>query len=135
MSQENVEIVSRIYKAAASRDTAAIFDLYDEDVVLDGSRVSLPGNEMVYKGHEGLREFFRIWHEAWGQVNYDYEELLEVGEEKVVAVVNRRVRGRSSALDLERRFALLWTIRAGRAVRVVWFLNRTDALEAAGLSE
>ena len=135
MSEDNVEVVRKIYEAAANRDAAAIFDLYDVDVVLDGSRVALPGNQMVYRGHPGVREFFRIWHEAWGQVEYDYEELIDAGRDRVVAVVNRHVRGRKSDLGLERRFALVWTVRAGRAIRVVWFLSRADALEAARLPE
>jgi ketosteroid isomerase-like protein len=29
MSQENVELVRRLFEAAARRDTAALFDLYD----------------------------------------------------------------------------------------------------------
>jgi hypothetical protein len=31
--------------------------------------------------------------------------------------------------------ALVWTIRKGKVIRVVWFPTRADALEAAGLSE
>jgi hypothetical protein len=29
----------------------------------------------------------------------------------------------------------LWTLRDDRVIRVVWFLDRADALEAAGLRE
>jgi ketosteroid isomerase-like protein len=89
---------------------------------------------MIYTGHDGLREFFRVWHEAWGQVEYDYEELIDAGEQ-VVAVVTRHARGRTSGVQVEKPFALVWTIRNGKAVRVVWFLDRAEALEAAGLSE
>lgn len=31
--------------------------------------------------------------------------------------------------------ALLWTIRDGKVVRVVWYPTRAQALEAAGLRE
>lgn len=134
MSEENVETVRRIYEAAASRDSEAIFDLYDEGVVLDGSKVALPGNEMIYTGHDGLRKLFRAWSEAWDQVEYGYDELIDAGNQ-VVAVVTRHARGRTSGVEVEKQFALVWTIREGKAIRVVWFLDRANALHAAGLSE
>ena len=41
MSQENVEIVRRVYEAAARRDAANIFALYDPDVELDATRTGV----------------------------------------------------------------------------------------------
>jgi hypothetical protein len=32
-------------------------------------------------------------------------------------------------------FYLVWTLRQGRVIRLVWFPTRDHALEAAGLSE
>ena len=134
MSKENVEIVRRIYEAAAGRDAETVMELYDPEVELDGSRLELAGLDDVYRGHDGLRRFFREWHEAWVKIEYDYEELIDAGEQ-VIAVVTRHARGRASGAEVERPFALLWTLRDGKVVRVVWYLTREDALEAAGLSE
>ena len=53
----------------------------------------------------------------------------------MISVVTRHARGRASGVGVERPFALLWTLREGKVVRVVWFLDRTEALEAAGLGE
>ena len=132
MSRENVEIVRRVYEAAARRDTATVLDLYHPEVELDASRFAIDTG--VYRGHDGLRSLFREWHEAWGSIEYDYEELIDAGE-RVISVVTRHARGRASGVEVERPFALLWTLREGRVVRVVWFLDRAEALEAAGLSE
>ena len=137
MSQENVEIVRRVYDAAARRDSATVFALYRPDVELDASRLGVPGaagDDGVSHGHEGLRAFFREWHEAWGEIEYDYEELIEAGEQ-VISIVSRHARGRSSGVSVERSFALLWTLRDGKVARVVWFLTRDEALQAAGLSD
>ena len=137
MSRENVEIVRQVYEAAASRDAAAVFALYDPLVELDASRLGLAGGAGtagISRGHEGLRSFFREWHEAWGNIEYSYEELIDAGEQ-VIAVVNRHARGRASGIEVERPFALLWTLREGKVIRVAWFLSRADALEAAGVSE
>ena len=137
MSQENVETVRRIYKAALRRDAATVLALYDPGVELDASRIGVsmhPSGGDAYHGHDGLRDLFRDWHEAWGKIEYDYEELIDAGEQ-VVAVVRRHARGRASGVEVERPFALLWTLRDGKVIRVVWYLTREEALEAAGLRE
>jgi ketosteroid isomerase-like protein len=133
MSEENVEVVRRIYEAAARRDPETIFALYGSDVELDATRLGV-GDLGVYHGHDGLRRLFADLHEAWGRIDYDYEELLDAGEQ-VISVVARHAWGRASGVEIERPFALLWTLRDGKVVRVVWFLSRAEALEAAGLSE
>ena len=138
MSEENVEVVRRVYEAAAGRDTETILALYDPAVELDVSRLMVSGGggstEGVYVGHDGLRSLFRDWYEAYESIDYDYEQLTDAGE-NVIAVVNRKVRGRSSGVEVEQRVALVWTVRDRKVIRVVWFLAEGEALEAAGLSE
>ena len=128
-----MEIVRQVYEAAAGRDAASIFDLYDPEVELDASRMGV-GDLGIYHGHEGLRRLFGEFHEVWGKIEYDYEELIDAGQH-VVAVVRRHARGRASGVDVEAPLALLWTVRDGKVVRVVWCSTREEALEAAGLSE
>jgi ketosteroid isomerase-like protein len=139
MSQENVEIVRRVYDAAARRDTPAVLALYDSQVELDPSRLQFAGlaggDGGVYHGHEGLRRFFREWHEAWKAIEYSFDELIDAGGEHVISVVTRQARGRASGAEVERPFALVWTLRAGKVARVVWFLSRSEALEALGPSQ
>jgi ketosteroid isomerase-like protein len=134
MSEENVEIVRRIYDAAARRDAATVLSLYDPEVELDNSRLQVVGGEELYHGHEGLRRFFREWHEAWERIDYDYDELIDAGDQ-VISVVTRRGRGRASGAEVEVHVALLWTLRDGKVVRVVWFPSRQEALEAAGVEK
>jgi ketosteroid isomerase-like protein len=137
MSKENVEIVRRVYEAARRRDSAAVFALYDAGVVLDNTRLQVPGvgADTVYHGHDGLRTFFRDWHEAWQSIDYDFDELIDAPGDKVVSLVTRRGRGRESGADVELALALAWTIRDGKVVRVVWFSSRDEALRAVGLPE
>ena len=132
MARKNVEIVRSIYEAAARRDAAAVFALYDPEVELDNSALEVVGwGGRVYRGHEGVRSFFREWHEAWEAVDYDFDDLIEAPGEHVISVVTRRARGRASGAEGTLDLALLWTIRDERVVRVVWFSSREDALAAA----
>jgi len=88
----------------------------------------------LYRGHEGIRRWFRAWNEAWVESDLHLEELIEAGED-VVSVVSRRGRGRVSGVEVQSPGAVLWTIRNGKVARVVLFPTRDEALEAVGLSE
>ena len=133
MSEENVETVRRVYEAAARRDAEAIYALYDPEVELNATRIGV-GDLGIYHGHEGLRVLFGELHQTWGAVQYDYEELIDAGDH-VVAVVLRHAQGRASGVDIEAPLAVLWTLRDGKVISVVWFGSRAEALEAVGLSD
>jgi ketosteroid isomerase-like protein len=137
MSEENVELVRRVYDANARGDAAAVLALYDPKVEWDISRAparDLLGEPHVFHGHDGLRGFFRAWYEAWGHVEADLEDLIDAGVQ-VISVETTRGRGRASGVEVELPHAAVWTVRDGKIIRVVWFGTRAEALEAAGLSE
>lgn len=136
MSQENVEIVRRVYAAAARRDGASVLALYDSEVEWDVSRspmARLVGGT-VYHGHEDLRRFFRDYHDAWESVEYDPAELIDAGD-YVISVDVERARGRASGVATELTQYAVWTIKDGKIVRVVWFPARQDALDAAAWAD
>jgi ketosteroid isomerase-like protein len=134
MSRENVEIVRELYDAAARRDAAAVFALYDPEVELDASGITLGGliGQPVRHGHEGVRSYLHDLHEAWDDLDYDLEELIPAGEQ-VISFITRRGRGRSSGIAVEMSYAIVWTLREGRIVRLVWFPSHEEALKALGL--
>jgi ketosteroid isomerase-like protein len=137
MPQENVEVVRRIYEAAARRDAPAVLALYDPEVEVDFTRAPLGGLTQtgVFRGLENLQLFFREYYEAWENLDDSYDELFAVGEQ-VISVATVSGRGRASGLEIQLSDqAGLWTLRDGRVIRVVWFPTRAEALEAAGLRE
>jgi ketosteroid isomerase-like protein len=133
MSQENVEVVRRVFEAAGRRDTTGVLALYHPEVEWDTSG-TVPGDVMgrsVYRGHDGVRTFFREFYEAWEKIEYNLEELVDA-DDQVVSVLTIRGRGRASGIELERHTTGVWTIHDGKIVRVIWFPTRQDALEAVG---
>jgi ketosteroid isomerase-like protein len=112
--------------------------LYDSGVEFDGARSPLGqvegGGAFQGRGYDALRDWFRKWHQAWENVVYDCEELIDAGDEHVVSFVTMRARGRTSGLSIERPQINVWTIRDAKVTRVVWFPTREEALEAVGLS-
>lgn len=138
MSQENVDVVRRIYAASAARDPEKVLSLYDPEVEWDGSRhrwAEVLDAETKFRGHEQLRSFFRRYHEMWDTFEYDVEEVIDAGEH-IISVVTSRARGRSSGIEVEwAEQVAVWTIRDGRVVRVVWLPSREEAFEVVGLRE
>ena len=134
MSQENVEIVRRVYDAGARRDGAAVLSLHDPEVEWDISHS--PARELMghrsYHGHEGLRLFFSEWYEAWDAVAPDLHELIDAGDD-VISVETTHGRGRASGAPVTLSHHAVWTIREGKVARVVWFGTQAEALEAAGV--
>jgi len=136
VSQENVEIVRRLFDAVAGRDAATVLALYDRDLEWDGSRSrwsELLQAGVSFRGHEGLRRFSRAYYEMWESFHDEIQELIDAGDH-VVSVVTTRGRGRASGIDVEwRGNAGVWTIREGKIVKVAWFSTRSEALKAVGL--
>jgi ketosteroid isomerase-like protein len=62
------------------------------------------------------------------------EEFLDVGE-RVVVVLSMRAKGLSSGVALERRDAMVFQLRDGKTMRLVYYNSRKQALEAVGLTE
>ena len=136
MSEENVEVVRRVYDAAARHDAEAVLALYDREVEWDVSRAHpiprMVGGDDLFRGHEEMRRFFRERHEAFGEIEDICEELIDAGDQ-VISVGTLRGRGRASGLEVEQTLFAVWTVEQDKIVRVIFFPTRADALEAAGL--
>ena len=88
----------------------------------------------VYRGHEGVREWLAHQREVWQSQRYEPEELIAVGEDRVLAALRFVSVGRDG-IETVAHIATLTTIRAGKVTRMQAFITKAAALEAAGLSE
>ena len=135
MSQENVEIIRRMYQRWLQQDPA-LFDAFDQDIELHPDPAAdWVGVNDTYRGHDGVRRYMAQVYEAFEDYRPEVEDLLDGGD-KVVTLAIEHGRGRSSGAAVEaRRTAHVWTMRAGRAIRLDLYLDRAEAFEATGLSE
>ncbi len=69
MSQENVELVMSMYDAVQRRDYESPFEVWDENAVWDMSGFGLPDMAKLYRGHDGIRAFWRAWLAAWRRLS------------------------------------------------------------------
>jgi ketosteroid isomerase-like protein len=131
MSQENVEIVTRCCEAFDRGDYEAALDALSPDVEYDLSHFP---DGRVYRGHEGVREAFRIWMGTWEDYRQERRGLIDAGEEVVVPTLEHG-RGKGSGVELDRQTVGVWTMRDGKAVRIRFYTTVAEALEAVELSE
>ena len=134
MSQENVEVVRRLYQAFETRDNVFPFEVYDPDIEWYSGAPDGVGFEPVYRGHDGVRAFWRYWLESWESLEFRLDDLIDAGDD-VVALIWQRNRGRASGAVIEYEWAQVWTLREGLVTRQRIFMSRQDALKAVGLEK
>ena len=107
---------------------------FDPEIEWDASSSPLPDIGGVYRGKDEVRQFWREWLAAWDTVEFEYE-LVDAGD-RVVALIDQRMRGRSTGIEVPLgKYAQVWTFRDGLVVHWEAYASQSDALEAAGLSE
>jgi hypothetical protein len=128
--------MARAYAAANRRDFELILTATaDEPYEYRPSRDLLPPDmETVYHGHDGYLRFWRLWLDAFQDIRWDPEEILDFGE-KALVTTQQSGRGSSSGVAVSEPVFQLFTFRRGLVVRQEDFLDREQALEAVGLSE
>jgi ketosteroid isomerase-like protein len=134
MSRENVEVMMDTFRAFQERDDEALFANYAADIVWDLGDYSPWTDQPLFRGHDGIRQFFRLWLEDFADYEGQALDPVSVGERVVVTVVDR-AKGKRSGAPIERRHAQIWTFRDGKVVRIEIRDSRADALEAVGLQE
>ena len=132
MSRENVERLRSAFEEFLRREPRAGADLLDPDVVWDFTDTQIFDLNRVYHGPEEVSQFWRDWLGAWETVEFEYE-LVDAGD-RVVALIDQRMRGRSTDIEVPLgKYAQVWTFRDGLVVHWKSYDSQAEALEAAGL--
>ena len=135
MSQEKVEIARRAFAAfARAGDIEVLLELCAEDIVWDVSRSDFP-DKGIYHGLEGVREWTRGIEDAFEGLVWEFEEITDLGQNRVLVVSRLKGQGQFSKIGIDYRFPYVLTFGDGIAVRVDRYRDRAEALEAVGLAE
>ena len=126
--------VSRGFAALQRGDfEAALGNFYAPDVEWHGAVGGLDEGR-VLRGHAEALEAFRDYYDTWERLELRPEEIIDTGDELIV-FVHEVARGRKSGVVVETDTAAISTLNGGRVVQVHNYLDRKEALEAAGLKE
>jgi hypothetical protein len=125
-------VMARAYAAANRRDFELVLTFNDGDRYEYRPSTDLlpPDMETVYHGFEGYRRFWRLWLDAFENIRWDPEEILDFGE-KVLVTTRQSGRGSGSGVAVSEPVFQLFTLRRGLVIRQEDFIDREQALRAA----
>jgi ketosteroid isomerase-like protein len=103
------------------------FEMHEASTIID--------TPDVFRGRAAVIDVLRNLEEAFEEMSWEIERLVEAPDGRVVVFVHARGRGRGSGVEIDARIAHVWTFRDDKAVRMEVFVERAEALEAVGLAE
>jgi ketosteroid isomerase-like protein len=134
MSGQNLQVGRDLIDAVNRRDLDAFLARLRTDVEWDDSE-GWPGIRGVYRGPDGVRDWWERFLEVWESVAIEIEELREGDDGVVLLQVAGAFRGGVSGASAEvRAWELLW-IEDGQVLRRKLSWSREEALAAAGLQD
>jgi ketosteroid isomerase-like protein len=131
MSRENVELVRLIHDGWSRGDFGVGTDLMAPEFEWHQYAEAVePGSHRGAAIGGAISKIF----EVYDNFRVEPEEYIDAGD-KVVVTARAQGTGRGSGVELDQRFAFVWTVRHGKLADLVMFADRHEALEAAGLRE
>ncbi len=128
MSQENVEIVRRVYEVVEARGIEGLLELATDDIVWV-SDPRFPGGG-THAGTANVRRWLtKLW--IYDQVSIEIEEIVDLEDRALGITRFHGVSGDAPPVDW--LWCHLFAFRGGLISRAQSFLDRDEALEAAGL--
>jgi ketosteroid isomerase-like protein len=134
VSQENVQIVRRLWQVYADRGLGGLSEFFDEDIdwrAIEGA----PDDVGEIRGIEAMLHYMGDWLETFDDITSVPTELLDLGDDRVLAVLRVAGRARLSGVETELSYAVVYTVRDGKVVRGREYVDRSAALKAVGLEE
>jgi ketosteroid isomerase-like protein len=131
MSQENIQALRWLYGEWAKGDLWALRKIADPNIEWEWTpgMESIAGEQRIYRGLDEIGTTTREWIEAWDFYWMTADDFIEAGDEIVVPM---RLHARTPGSDkvVESRIAAVWTLRNGKALRVRYYDDKAEALEA-----
>jgi ketosteroid isomerase-like protein len=131
MPEEAIEIVRAAFEPFARGDFSAIAEMPDEFELVLAPEMPDAG---TYTGEDARRWIF-AWVDSFERLTQELMKLVDAGEGRVLAEFIQRGWTVGSDIPVELPTWSLTTIRDGNFARTELFVNRDDAVAAAGLSE
>jgi uncharacterized protein len=127
MSQENVDVVRRSFEAFNARDVDGLVGLSSPDCEWLPFRAQLEG--IVYRGHEGIRQFVADMNDDWETFQIDPVEFHDRGD-RVAVIGQVSALGAGSSVNIDSIAGFVFELRGARISRIMSHSDPHAALEA-----
>jgi ketosteroid isomerase-like protein len=112
----------------------ALIEYFDPEIdwrAIEGA----PDDVGEMHGKDAVRRYLQDWLDTFEGITSVPTELIDAGDDLVVAALHVTGRARLSGIKTELRYAVAYTVRDGRIVRGREYADRDEALKAVGLAE
>jgi ketosteroid isomerase-like protein len=126
-------VIRRFYELVEAGD-AACWELWDSEAVS-----VLPPQwpeEVEARGIAAIERGWASWRTAFGEAWWEgikVEEITKLADGRVLVDIAFDLKGGSSGAPVHQRGAAVYTVRKAKIVRAEHFMDRAEALAAAGV--
>lgn len=132
MSERNVELHRRVYRAMNAADDDALIALCHPAIEVHSVFAAIGG--AVYHGHEGVRRWQQDLRESWsGEFRVAPEAFFDLGDDTLV-VGTLRGRGGQSGVEVDMPVSGVAAWRGGLCVSHKAYPRKEGALAEVGVS-
>ena len=125
-----VPFVQRFLDLVVAQDTSALADMLDPEVVWFGTHGGLDEGQ-VLRGPAAVLEYMIEIQEPWEVFGVEIERIIEAGD-AVVVFMRETGRARHGGPEVQNDTAMIFKVRRERVVEITGYLDRDEALRAAG---
>jgi len=126
VSEQNLDVVRRVYEAFDTRDVESLIAICDGDVEFLPITANLTTGGVPYRGHDGLRRYFDDVVRVWDEVRLHPDELHDRGD---TVVVLGRVHARGGGMVIDRPVGWVWRLHDGKIRHGRVFGSHAEASE------
>jgi ketosteroid isomerase-like protein len=123
----DIEVVKATFAAFAARDLDAVLALADPDIEFTAVTGEHAGRTDPYRGHDGLRQYFRDVAAVWEELHLTPREFRAVGDQ---VLVTGKVTARSHGRTVSGSTGWTWRVHEGKVVEAKVFGSAADAIAA-----
>jgi len=134
MSQANVAVVEAALIASARGGLDAGAEYFADDIEHRAVEGALDDRGPMH-GKDAVRAYLQDWLDMFDDFKVEPMELIDAGEDQVIAVGRISGRAKLSGVETDLTSAALYTIRDGKIARGREYWTKEQALEAAGLRD
>jgi ketosteroid isomerase-like protein len=123
----DIEVVKATFAAFAARDLEGVLALADPDIEFIAVTGEQAGRTDPYRGHDGMRQYFRDVAEVWEELRLTPRDFRTSGDR---ILVTGRVSARSRRRTVTGSTGWIWRVRDGKVTYVRVYDSAADAIAA-----
>ncbi len=127
MVDGDIDVVKGVFAAFAERDVEGVLEHAHVDIVFAPVTGDYAGRTEPYRGHDGMRQYFRDVAVVWDELRLVPVEFRQNG---ATILVTGRVSARSPARIVAGSTGWIWHVTDGKVTYVRVYPSAADAMAA-----